>query len=396
MSSIDSDASDASGASEASVRSCIVVEVLPEDLAAACTADCTPERCDNSTVRPHEPPAIERGPPGSFIPFDVPARPREIRNLPANPLDLFFQYIPRDFVERWAEWTNVAPLPKEGPRARTSRVYRWRKTSADEIYLFLGILLYMGIHYEPQISGYWSSQQQKEDPIHPFTRFISRDRFQLLLQRLRIFDTSKFQPDPPPASSSRSSRDQPREDLMPDIYRKVNEWSVHIQETGDSFYLAGSDLTVDEAMVRFTGRSLQTTTIPTKPIPTGFKIWILAQSGYCLRWLWHVHGRGPYGLVPQARPSPGEAGKQAALTPTQRVVTTLVALLPAAIYHVFLDNLFASIQLFRALRKQRIGASGTCRKDSGIDKILVAEKETKGRDIPWGQIHSIPTLDGEV
>ncbi|KAF6813516.1 AC transposable element-derived protein 4 [Colletotrichum sojae] len=292
MSSIDSDAS------EASVRSCIVVEVLPEDLVAACTADCTPERCDNSTVRPHEPPAIERGPPGSLIPFDVPARPREIRNLPANPLDLFFQYIPRDFVERWAEWTNVAPLPKEGPRARTSRVYRWRKTSADEIYLFLGILLYMGIHYEPQIS-----------------------------------------------------------DLMPDIYRKVNEWSVHIQETGDSFYLAGSDLTVDEAMVRFTGRSLQTTTIPTKPIPTGFKIWILAQSGYCLRWLWHVH-------IPQARPSPGEAGKQAALTPTQRVVTTLVALLPAAIYHVFLDNLFASIQLFRALRKQRIGASGTCRKDS--------------------------------
>ncbi|KAK0367501.1 hypothetical protein CLIM01_15142 [Colletotrichum limetticola] len=109
-------------------------------------------------------------------------------------------------------------------------------------------------------------------------------------------------------------------------------------------------------MVRFTGRSLETTTIPTKPIPTGYKIWILAQSGYCVRWLWHVH-------VPQARPAGAAAGKLALLTPTQQVVTTLISLLPAATYHVFLDNLFASIRLFRTLRNQQVGASGTCRKD---------------------------------
>ncbi|KZL86147.1 hypothetical protein CI238_13605, partial [Colletotrichum incanum] len=51
--------------------------------------------------------------------------------------------------------------------------------------------------------------------------------------------------------------------LMPDVYQK---------ETGDSFYTAGTDLTVDKAMVRFTGRSLKTITVPTKPIPTGYKI----------------------------------------------------------------------------------------------------------------------------
>ncbi|KAK2005206.1 hypothetical protein LZ32DRAFT_503133, partial [Colletotrichum eremochloae] len=177
---------------------------------------------------------------------------------------------------------------------------------------------------------------------------------------------------------------------MPAVYRKVNEWSAHIQETGDSFYTPGSDLTVDEAMVRFTGRSLETTTIPTKPIPTGYKIWMLAQAGYCLRWLWHVHGKGPYGLVAQAQPAqaqPAQPAQPAVLTPTQRVVTTLIALLPAAIYHIFLDNLFASVRLFRALRLQQVGASGTCRKDSGIDEILVAEKETEGRGIPWGEIH---------
>ncbi|KAK7434448.1 AC transposable element-derived protein 4 [Colletotrichum acutatum] len=209
----------------------------------------------------------------------------------------------------------------------------------------------------------------------------------------RIFNSAEFQPEKRPQPSRGRGQTQ---DQMPDVYRKVNQWSAHIQETGDSLYEPGSDLTVDEAMVRFTGRSLETTTIPTKPIPTGYKIWILAQSGCCIRWLWHVHGKGPYALVPQARPAGAAAGKLALLTPTQRVVTTLVSLLPAATYHVFLDNLFASIRLFRTLRKQQVGASGTCRKDSGIDKILGAEKETEGRGIPWGDIHCIPTLDGEV
>ncbi|KAK1638813.1 hypothetical protein BDP81DRAFT_191875 [Colletotrichum phormii] len=75
MSSNDSD----SDASITSVRSCIVVEVLPEDLTAACNTDCTPERCDAATVRPCEPPATEHGLPGSFRPFNVPATRRTTR-----------------------------------------------------------------------------------------------------------------------------------------------------------------------------------------------------------------------------------------------------------------------------------------------------------------------------
>ncbi|KZL78910.1 hypothetical protein CI238_13489 [Colletotrichum incanum] len=109
---------------------------------------------------------------------------------------------------------------------------------------------------------------------------------------------------------------------MPDVYRKVNEWSAYIQETGDSFYTAGTDITVDKAI--------------------------------------HVHGKGPYGLVLQARPAPDDkVAKQALLTLTQRVVTTLVTLLLAVTYYIFLDNLFSSVRLFRALRKLQVGASGT-------------------------------------
>ncbi|KAF6833191.1 hypothetical protein CPLU01_05710 [Colletotrichum plurivorum] len=365
--------SDDSDATDTSVRDCITVAVLPEDLAAACTDACRPERCDEATVRPHEEPGVDRGVPGSFVPFEVPEREAEIRALPPEPLALFLRYVPYEVVDRWAEWTNTAAATAQhGPLRRRSRIKAWRPTTAHEIYHF------------------WD----QEDPIYLFTRFMTRDRFQLLLRRIRIFNPADF-PDTPTPSEQRI-RGQAREGLMPKVYRQVNGWSAHIQETGESFYTPGTGLTVDEAMVRFTGRSTETTTVPNKPTPVGFKVWVLAQKGYCLRWLWHVHGQGPYGLVPQARQARGDIeAKKAALTPTQRVVTTLVALLPAAGYHVFLDNLFASVKLFRALRRQNIGATGTCRKDGGIDEILVDEKEEEGKGIPWGKVHCIPTKDGE-
>ncbi|KAF6790703.1 hypothetical protein CSOJ01_14506, partial [Colletotrichum sojae] len=321
-----------------------------------------------ATVRPHEEPGVDRGVPGSFVPFEVPEREAEIRALPPEPLALFLRYVPYEVVDRWAEWTNTAAATAQhGPLRRRSRIKAWRPTTAHEIYLFLGILICMGLHSESQVFRYWSTSQDQEDPIYLFTRFMTRDRFQLLLRHIRIFNPADF-PDTPTPSEQRR-RGQAREGLMPKVYRQVNGWSAHIQETGESFYTPGTGLTVDEAMVRFTGRSTETTTVPNKPTPVGFK----------------------------ARQARGDIeAKKAALTPTQRVVTTLVALLPAAVYHVFLDNLFASVKLFQALRRQNIGATGTCRKDSGIDEILVDEKEEEGKGIPWGKVHCIPTKDGEL
>jgi hypothetical protein len=43
-------------------------------------------------------------------------------------------------------------------------------------------------------------------------------------------------------------------------------------------------------MVRFTGKSNETTTIKGKPIPVGFFIWVIAQQGFFICWLWHIKG----------------------------------------------------------------------------------------------------------
>ena len=38
------------------------------------------------------------------------------------------------------------------------------------------------------------------------------------------------------------------------------------------------------------GRASETVNIPTKPIPEGFKIWVLANGGYVLDWLYYAKG----------------------------------------------------------------------------------------------------------
>jgi hypothetical protein len=132
----------------------------------------------------------------------------------------------------------------------------------------------MGIYHKTNMKRYWSHSFDQEDPIYLFTRHMPRDRFLLLFHRLRIFSPAGL--DRLAALSGsygrRHCRIQPQEDLMPSAYRQVDRWSKHIRETGDSMYVPGNGLTVDKAMVRFTGRLLETTTIPQKPTPTGYKI----------------------------------------------------------------------------------------------------------------------------
>ncbi|KAI9146920.1 hypothetical protein HJFPF1_12948 [Paramyrothecium foliicola] len=74
------------------------------------------------------------------------------------------------------------------------------------------------------------------------------------------------------------------------------------------------------------------------------------------------------------------------LNPTQAVVVTLVSQLPEGTYHVIINNLFSSPNLFRALRILGVGATGTCPK----------ENDRKGRQLwPWGRLRSWPTPDNK-
>jgi hypothetical protein len=161
-------------------------------------------------------------------------------------------------------------------------------------------------------------------------------------------------------------------------------------------------LAVDEIIVRYEGRAKETTTVPGKPTPTGFKVWAAAQRGFLILWNWHIPGEknGPVGVkTPRELGGTIKAGNRG--NKTQAVVLHLIKQLPSPPkgcgYHVFLDNLFVSTRFVEYARSQGVGVTGTCRDKGGINKELLKLKKMDKRDvIPWGEIHSIPTPTGNV
>ncbi|KAJ3453795.1 hypothetical protein MRS44_018427 [Fusarium solani] len=116
------------------------------------------------------------------------------------------------------------------------------------------------------------------------------------------------------------------------------------------------------------------------------EVYVSAQQGFFIRWLWHIkeakYGAAGVELPPPNSSTQGRAGrgrgrgrgaakaagkkpatedKPIALNSTQSVVVALANMLPKATYHVFVDNLFSSSDLFRSPRKHGHGAAGTAR-----------------------------------
>jgi len=149
-------------------------------------------------------------------------------------------------------------------------------------------------------------------------------------------------------------------------------------------------------MERFSGRSSDIVTIPSKPISTGYKVWAIAQLGYILSVLYYRNGKGPVG---------SKVPLSSRINPTQAVVVTLLKTLPnppigpSLQYCVWLDNLFVSTTLFSYLRRLGYSAAGTCRTNSGICQEFVLKKKAEQANQSISRLRSLwqaPTKDNLV
>ena len=126
----------------------------------------------------------------------------------------------------------------------------------------------MGIDQLPSVDDYWS----KDPCLHysPTADRIPRWRFRELSRYLHFVNNDNL---------------APRGDPAYDRLGKVRPLIDHLGSKFASLYNPSKNLSVDEAMIKFQGRSSLKQYMPAKPIKHGIKVWVLedGSNGYFSR-----------------------------------------------------------------------------------------------------------------
>jgi hypothetical protein len=145
-------------------------------------------------------PAEEAG--HNFMPFNIEYRDFQIKSLPQSPLELFQLFVPISLVQSWIEYTNswVTHLIQNGvidnwntPISQHSRILQWEGISTATAYIWLGIMIYQGIHRDSSIKDHWHSPSPGDQcPLHPIIKFMPLRKFQLITRYFRTFDNTEI------------------------------------------------------------------------------------------------------------------------------------------------------------------------------------------------------------
>jgi hypothetical protein len=111
----------------------------------------------------------------------------------------------------------------------------------EEFYVFMGVILYMGVHYEPQIELYWNPDFTK-GPLHTVSAHLSLRRFQQIKRYCHVSC---------PESDEQKGYHLPSNKIW---WYKLEPLASAIQVSCRKYYSPSSKVSIDEIMVRFFGR----------------------------------------------------------------------------------------------------------------------------------------------
>ena len=177
--------------------------------------------------------------------------------IPCSSVGAFFLFFTRTLLEYIVMQSNKYALECMGAEKYES----WEKITVDELSAFIGFMLLMGIVHLPSIADYW----KRDEVCHyaPVARRISRNRFFDIQRYLHFADNSTLAA-PGTPEYKRLGKIQPIIDSLLGRFQAV--YNLH------------RDVSVDEAMVAFKGRSTLKQYMPMKPVKRGFKVWMLADA----------------------------------------------------------------------------------------------------------------------
>ena len=230
-------------------------------------------------------------------------------SIPDTPLDVFELFFSLSLQEMIVHESNRYAKQAMGEEQYS----KWKIVSVEELKAFFGFLILMGIDHLPSLNDYWS----KDPLLHyaPVADRIPRLRFREITRYLHFVNNDDLSP-----------RGNPAHDRL----GKVRPLISHLGNKFATLYDPSKEVSVDEAMIKFQGRSSLKQYMPKKPIKRGIKVWVLGDStnGYFSRF-----------DIYQGREENREVGL------SEHVVKKLTKELKHKYHHVFFDNYFTSLKL---------------------------------------------------
>ena len=219
----------------------------------------------------------------------------------------------------------------------------------DEMQAFIGFVILMGVAKLPDLYDYWSTSEVLHS--FPVASRIPRKRFLELRRFLHFVDNSTL------VGHGEEGYDR---------LGKIRPVIEAVRQSFLGSYSPHRECAIDEAMVKFKGRSSLKQYLPKKPIKRGFKVWMRADS--------------TNGFVSDLEVYTGRSdGTTVDLG--AKVVRKLSNVLQGGYHHLYFDNFFSSLPLFDSLLENGLYACGTFQRDRrGVPETIKAVKE--------GRLHS--------
>jgi hypothetical protein len=117
----------------------------------------------------------------------------------------------------------------------------WSDLLVEELCVFIGAIIYMGVHKEPQIELYWNTDFNK-GPLHSISKHILLRRFEQIKRYCHISC---------PESDERNGYHLPCNKVW---WYKVEPLASALQASFQRYYSPSSEVSIDELMVQCFGR----------------------------------------------------------------------------------------------------------------------------------------------
>lgn len=280
-----------------------------------------------------------------------PVFPDQFDRTTATPLDYFSMMFSLNIIPQIVRHTNAYARWKMEQSGEQDTV--WYDVTESEMQAYFGINIFMGLNRLPAYKDYWSKDMFIGN--EGIKSVMTVRRYEKLTEYFHVSDRA-----------TEPARGTPGYDKIYKVRPIIDMAKTNFKNN----YKPNKCLTIDEAMIKWTGRLSFKQYLPAKPIKRGIKVWMRCDADNAFLTDFNIYlGRGSH---------ESEHGLG------YDVVNKLTRDLTNKYYHVFFDNYFTSVKLAVDLLADGIYSCGTVRINrkgfpDDLKKLKMRRGESKTR-----------------